>query len=358
MDNLNQPNQNNQAGQPAQPIQTASQQSKQMQNAGTTDNSIGTVSIQCCIRRKPSLVGLPGSDPKERMYKIGSSIDTVSKKSLKGVTGEVEKKYMPLIVGINSTDNDFQTRVNEYWANIGVFIPADDPNLKAEQQGKVINIKLTVKGGVLKNKIESETDIAKKIEFINDGISNNLITLAEDAVTDYILLCYCIKYSRVAKDISLLHMSPKIFFYIYNRTTATKVQLSSIEIRNKAINFFMKIKDNEDKVNQLLVMFNLLPTNYETLDDKIIALDEIYNKTQANMEKFANLENDSTLALKYLVIYATKKGKLHNPELTDAYYYNQVLLGKTLDDSVRFLADKSNTEAQQIRETLEREIKE
>lgn len=351
MDNTNQPN-------TTQPVQTPSQQAKQMSNAGTTDNTIGTVSIQCCIRRKPSLVGLPGSDPKERTYKIGSSLDTVSKKSLKGITGEVEKKYMPLIVGINSTDNDFQTRVNEYWANIGVFIPADDPNLKPEEQGKVINIKLTVKGAALKTKIEAETDIAKKLDIINDGISKNLIELSENAVTDYILLCYCVKYSRVAKDISLLHMSPKIFFYIYNRTTATKVQLSSIEIRNKAINFFMKIKDDENKVNQLLVMFNMLPTNYETLDDKIIALDEVYNRSQANMEKFANLENDSTLALKYLVIYATKKGKLHNPELTDAYYYNQVLLGKTLDDSVRFLADKTNTEAQQIRETLEREIKE
>ncbi len=93
------------------------------------------------------------------------------------------------------------------------------------------------------------------------------------------------------------------------------------------------------------------------LDDKVIALDRYYNKNIESMERFVNWAKDTDLNLKYLVRYATQKGKLMSPSNTDAYYYNQVLLGKNLNETVLYLKDETNAEAQAIKRTLEKEIK-
>lgn len=338
------------------PIQSPSEVAKAM-NVVPTDKSAQTFILQCAIRRKQSLVGLPGSDPNERVYKIGSSLDSITKKNLKGITGELEKMFMPAIIGVNHSDNGFQTLVNSYWGDISVFVPADDAALKPEEQGKVIRVPFTLKGRALKDKVEAATDIKVKVDLLNDALENGDARINDEKETDYILLNYCLKYNRVAKDISLVGMSPKIFFYIYNKNVATKVQLSGIELRSKAINFFTEIRGNESKVNQVLVMFDLLPTSFDDLDDKLIALDEAYNKNTYNMQKFVEMVSDKNLEIKYLITYATRKGKLTNPALSEAYYYNQVLLGKTLEEAVLFLNDTTNAEAQAIKTTLEREIK-
>lgn len=356
MDNQNKPQAGTNTGTIA-PLQTPAQQSKATENAGADTTTIFNVPLHCSIRRKASLIGLPGTDPNDRVYKIGSSLDSTTAKNLKGISDELERMYMPAIIGVSSTDNNFQTLVNEYWGNISVFIPADDPSLKAEDQGKILKINLQVSGSKLKDAIEAEIDIAKKIELINQYIVKGRITLTHSQIPDYILLCYCIKYNRVARDISLVNMSPKIFFYIYNKSTAIKSQLNSIELRSKAIDFFRELRTNEEKLDQMLVMFNLLPTTFESVDDKLIALDSEYNKSNVNLARFVEYMSDPQLEIKYLILYATKKGKLTNPSNTESYYYNQVPLGKTLNEAILYLNNDTNSEAVAIRETLKKELK-
>ena len=337
--------------------QSAVQQSKAMDNVAADSTKEFKLSIQCAIRRKPTTVGLPGTDPNDRNYKIGSSIDNTTKKNLKGIDDELERKFMPAILGMNLTDNTFQAAVDEYWGNIGVYVPAEDPFMKEEERGKVLKINYTVKGENRKNKIDGEPNIETKINMIKKCIIDGTVTLDYASVADFILLCYCLRYSRVAKEISHLDRSPKILFYIYNKSSAVKTRLNTIELRSKAIEYFNLVKDDEVKVNALLVMFDDLPTMYDDLDDKVIALDRYYNKNIESMERFVNWAKDTDLNLKYLVRYATQKGKLMSPSNTDAYYYNQVLLGKNLNETVLYLKDETNAEAQAIRRTLEKEIK-
>lgn len=333
-----------------------SEQSRATPNVGA-DTKKTKLSINCSIRRRPSLIGLPGTDPNARIYKIGASIDSRTRKNLKGVDGIVESKFMPSIIGTNVNDNSFQEKINEYWGNIGVLIPADEDFLKEEVRGKIIKIDLTVTGAALATKVEAETDIEKKVNMIKEGIEGDLITIAYDHVPDFILLCYALKYSKVAKDFTLLDRSPKIHFYIYNKSASVKAKLTTIQLRNKAITEFAKLAENEEKVNQLLVIFNKLPNEYDTFDDKLIELDSVYNLNIANMQKFVDAMEDTDLALKYLITYAVKKGKLHNPPNTDAYYYNQVMLGGSMYDAVLYLKNEDNTDARLIKETLIKEIK-
>ena len=335
---------------------SAMQQSKVTANT-STDSSEHTLVINCAIRRRPALVGLPGTDPNDRVYKIGSSIDQRTKKNLKGIEGELEEKFMPSIVGISHKDNSFQEKINEYWGNISSFIPAEDTVLRDELRGKVLRIQCTVKGKANKDKIESEVDIEKKVELIKKGVEKGLITIDFNDVPDFVLLAYCLRYSRVAKDVSLLDMSPKILFYIYNKAAAVKTKLNTIELRNKAIQLFTGLKDDEQKVNALLVMFNLLPTDFDDLDDKLIALDLEYNKSFDTMRTFVDYCEDKNLNMKFLIAYAVQKGKLNRPSNTDSYYYNQVMIGRSLEDAVLYLNDEGNAEAGIIKENLIKETK-
>lgn len=315
-----------------------------------------TILLQCAIRRRPNLVGLPGTDPNERNYKIGAAIDRRTRKNLKGVDGILEQKFMPGIIGINATDNNFQDKVNEYWGNIGVLVPADETFLKEEEKGLVLKAVFTVAGLALKQKLEEEKDIAKKVEMLCDGLIKGVITIDYSSIPDFILLCYTLKYNRVAKDVSLLGMSPKILFYVYNKAIAVKAQLSLIDLRSKAISAFNAVMNDEKQLNYLLVMFDLLPDNYRDINDKLIALDTAYNKSTADMTKFVHLADDKNLNLKYLITYAIKKGKLNKPVNTESIYYNQELIGKDLDDAVRYLK-QDNPDSRKIKETLIREIK-
>ena len=341
----------------SQDTMNASNASKEIVNAGAVGQQEFRLTLNCSIRRRPSLVGLPGSDPNDRVYKVGASIDKLTRKNLKGIDGELEARFMPAIIGTNNSDHNFQDKLNEYWGNIGVFIPADEAFMKEDVKGKVLRIEFVVKSAQAKAKIEAETDIEKKVELIKSGILKNLVVIEDVFIPDFVFLCYCLRYSRVAKDITYLDKSPKIHFYIYNKSTAVKTKLNTIDLRNNAIKTFSEIKDNENKVNQLLVMFNKLPNEYDTLDDKLIVLDEEYNKSADSMNKFVTYAKDSNLEIKYLITYAVKKGKLSNPANTDSYYYNQVLLGRSLEDAVRFLNDSENTDARLIKDTLTREIK-
>ena len=345
----------NQTNQEAIASKTPAQIAKSMDNSGV-DTTVHRLVLQCSIRRKVGLVGLPGTDPNERVYKIGSSLDRTTAKNLKGVTDEIEALFMPAIIGVAPNDNSFQKLVNEYWGNISIFIPADDTSKKAEDQGKVIKVELSITGAKLKDAIEYEIDIVKKVALINEYIVKGRIKIEATQVPDYILLCYLTKYNRVAKDITLVNMSPKIFFYIYNKSTATKVQMSSIEMRTKAINYFNELSKDDAKLDQMLVMFNLLPTSYDTKEDKLIALDTEYNRNTENLRRFVDYMEDKNLSLKYLILYATKKGKLTNHANTEAYYYNQVPIGKTLNEAILFLGDNTNSEAIAIKSALEKEI--
>lgn len=347
--------------QKAAPVATSSASTvhpTQTVNPVQLTNTVYRVPIQCAIRRKLSLIGLPGADPNERIYKLGSSLDIKTGKNLKAIEGELEKKYMPSIIGINSSDNHFQKEVNEYWGNIGVLIPADETHLREDEKGKVIRFTILVTGAALKELIEQEGDIEKKMNIINNNILKDLVSLERESdISDYLLLNFALKNKEVAKDVSLANNSPKIKYYLFNKNIAVKQRMNIIELKAKAMDMFTTVQQNDDKVNALLVMFGLLPTDFDTAMDRVIALDAEYSKSPETMQKFVDYAKDEDLELKYLIKLATKKGKITNPSNTDAYYYNQILLGKTINEAVLYLKD-DNAENKNIKSALEREIKE
>lgn len=320
-----------------------------------TKSTSSTLILQCSIRRKPGQVGLPGSNPSERVYKIGSSLDVRTRKPLKGISGKTELKLMPEIVGVSVTDPQFKKEVSEYWSNISVVVPPDEDHLKEYEKGKVLTIKFDVKSNNLKEQLKSTNLIAEKINIIIKGIESDKIEIHDESLSDFLLLTYCIRYSRVAVVPEDIGKSPKIHFFIYNKTTAIKNKLSSIQTRTRAINLFQKVQDDEKLLDAILIMFNDLPENYSGVMEKIIQVDAEYNKSINNMNKFIEYVENKDWETIFLLNLAVKKGKLTNPTNTESYYYNQVLIGKTLKEAVLFI-DSEQEEAINIKKTLIKEV--
>lgn len=313
--------------------------------------------VQCSIRRRGNLTALPGLDPNEKVYKLSAAISAQSGKNVKGVDADLETLLLPSIIHVDPKDLQFSKAADDYWGNIGVIIPADELHQKESEKGKVLKFTLLITGSTLKELIEKENNIEVKFNTIAKGILDGLIKIERtDEYGDFLLLGFAIKNKDVANDQSQVQLSPRIKYYIYNKTSAVKTQLNKIDIKNKASAFFIKVQNDDLLLDALLVMFDLHPSSFETTFDKVIALDEAYSKDITSMEKFLKFETDKDIKLKYLIRLAVQKNKLKQPANTDSYYYNEVLIGRTIGETVAYL-NSGEPESENIKATLKTELK-
>lgn len=314
------------------------------------------VQVQCSIRRRAGLTALPGLDPNEKVYKLAAALSAQSGKNLKGVDTELEQLLLPSIIHVAHNDLRFALAADEYWGNIGVIIPADELFKKEAENGKVLKFGLHVTGTRLKELIEKENNIEIKFNTICEGILNNTVKIqSSEQYADFLLLGFAIKNRQVANDQAQVAMSPHIKYYIYNKTSAVKKQLNKIEIKNKATAFFTKVQNDDILLDAMLVMFDKLPASYETTFDKVIALDEEYSKDVNSMEKLLSFENDKDIKFKYMIRLAVQKNRLKNPANTDSYYYNEVLIGRTMAETIAYLRS-NEPQAENIKTTLKTEL--
>lgn len=314
------------------------------------------VVLECSIRRKLGMTGLPGLEESVRKYKLGSSLDVNTSKSLKGISGLLEQKIMPTLIGTSLNDNNFNSNVMDYWSSISVIIPEDETYQKDYEKGKLLKIEMIVKGDLLYDKLNKTSDIGEKVELIENGIIDDFIILNTESYSAFALLCFALKHKRVARRVEDVGNSPKIHFYIYNKQTAIANSLTKIELRAKATEIFSRIQEDEATLDAILIMFEKSPTDFSDIMEKVIEVDELYNKSISSMQKFVSYAEDKDLQTKYLIKLSVKLGKLLNPSNSESYYYNDILLGSTLQEAVLTL----NSDVQDyrlIKQTLLRETK-
>ncbi len=315
------------------------------------DNAKSLCTIQCAIRRKPGLVALPGQDPAERVYKIGASLDNRTKGNLKGISGDLELKFMPEIVGISHNDAGFRRAVEEYWSSIGRAVPADEPFLKDYEKGIKINIQFHVLGEARKEKFNKLLKVEDKIEALNTWLvtqnSNNEFAaiLDFDSVSDYLLLNYCLKYSKVANTFEDVDKSPKIEFYIFEKEVSVKNQLSAIELRKSALRAYQDLEENNKQIDAVLLLFGQNPNDYDSTIDKLLRIDELYNESPTKMKEFVDYVGNSNWEAIALVRRGIATNKLRNPANSTAVYHGDTLLGVTLEEAVLFLKNEEKGKA-------------
>lgn len=291
--------------------------------------------VELSIRRK-EIKGLPGDDPTLHRLKIGSSLKGTG--PLRGLEYDEEHKYLPEIIGVSPTDNEWRKIVISYWNNISVDVPADGIGI-GRLQGRPLIFTVAFETATEKENFERVLNLEEKAELSKKGE-------VVEGIPDYILWRYCLVYSKVANRQEDVGKSPKILFYLYSKETETRVEHKAFKLRVKASQLFTKILMEEHLINAVLLMFKQDLKEFETLQDKHLALEGLLKTKAADFIKFME---DVNLEVKAVIKQAVEAQIINNPSNTDSYYYgenNEVTLGTTLVDAVIFWksTDKHNQE--------------
>lgn len=298
--------------------------------------------ILCSIRRIPETGNSRGEDFSEKIWKIGASLDRKTKGNLKGVSGDLELLFMPEMIGLSHNDPKFREGVQEYWSNIGRVVPADENYLKEHERGIPLEIVFTLIGTARKEKFNALIGIESKLNFLNECLlietdGRPVAKLDYESTSDYLLLNYCLKYSKVAKSIEYIYHSAKIEFYIYEKSKAISNQLSLIDLRHSAMDCYKQLENDSTKTNGVLLIFNKNPHEYDSELDKLLEIDSLYNRSKSDMETFVKYIQNKNWKMIYIINEAVKQNKLRNPNNSTVYYYNDIVIGSSLDDACAYL---------------------
>lgn len=322
-----------------------------------------TFILNCNIRRKPGLVAIHGQDPNERVYKIGASLDKQSGGNLKGITGDLEKLFMPEIVQIGASDFGFKKAVDEYWSNISKLVPPDEPFKKDFEQGVVIKLTFKIRGEDYRNSYKNANLLEEKIQVLNSLLVKKITIidkeeavaiLDNDCIADYLLLTYCLKYNKVANVPEDINKSPRIDFFLYEKSISVKTGMNFIEKKDKAVKLFSEIRKDINKLDAVLFAFNKNPNEYPDTLDKVLAIDDLYLKNTTSVDAFIKAVEDTNYKIRVLIRKALEVKKLNQPVNTTSIYYNDKLIGSTIDSAINYLI--TDEVGKEIKNSLEKEL--
>ena len=245
--------------------------------------------------------------PKKTDY-IGSSI--TSSRILCANKGEVEA-YMPNIIGLAPNNENFVTRVKQYFNNIQIPVnelnktfdisfhyntKRDYYNFKNREDAindeydSVNRQNLSALKEALKNKINKLNTLES--EKYRYGYPNN--------VEDYLMYRHCLLYNDIAKDIAFINSDKSIRFYFKDdKKEAEKAAKHRIEINRAKSNYLSCLNDDE--------LFNAVFISYCVSNNlpivSSLALDKIEQENR--LDKFSTEEPS-----KFNKIFSNKDVKL------------------------------------------------
>lgn len=312
------------------------------------------ITIKCAIRRKPNLPkGIPGESPLHRTYKLAAGLAKGGRGPVKGITGDVERIIMPQVVNVAPNEPEFYNKVNSYWNEIGVAIPSDEEATTSKEKGKQIEIKALLSDKA-KIQFEKASTVEEQFKVLEKAIENKHGFIIPDYIPDFLLLSFAIVRSTVANRFEDISKSARILFYISDTNTSIKQQMSLIELITEANKLFNLVTEDDIKVKSLLTLLKVDLGDLDTKEERIITLHGEYTKPH-NVAKFLEYVKDRDILYKYLVTSAINEQKLREQPNTGNIYYNDILIGRSLEEAVLYLKSEEK-ESREILRTLEGEL--
>jgi hypothetical protein len=297
------------------------------------------------LRRIPAHAKLPGQNPDDADVKVGSSYKGSA--VLRGLTFEEEQKYLPEIMGISPTSQDWSKETRNYWGNITKKVPPRD------------GVELQI-GLFYLSEADYEYD-----QNLTPELEGNLINHKGKPINlaDYILWRYCLLYSRVANNESLIGMSPKIEMYLYSKDKEVADKKKILNSKRRAHDLYFKNIVERDWVDYILTVLVAQDKNPErkvstvqqlqalSEDEKDLLLD---NYATTSPDIFVLLGENKDLQMKAFVELCVAAGKLTRIANTDTITMDGTPIGNTLTEAVAFMNNAKNN---QVLQTLKAQVK-
>lgn len=160
---------------------------------------------------------------KEAIKSIGSYWAPIGKKVASGLTYEEERLLMPSLVNCEPTDRDFRKKVEDYFVDIHTRVPHTG--------------------------IKLET-----------GLEDNSLKLGEKNmplnIEDYVAFRHALGHPHVAKNEQEAKSdgSKQKQFFVYDENEITNKDLDLTALKDKAIEFYLTVKDKPEDVDMYLVL--------------------------------------------------------------------------------------------------------
>lgn len=252
---------------------------------------------QVIIKRRPNATNLPDEVYAEAKRKIGSTF-SVSGDTNTGLTFGEQKKYLPGIIGIDSSDVNFQKEVKKYF---------QDMSLTIENTGTKLEV------GVDEN-----------------GDPINLM--------DFIRYKFALAHPYVAKDEEALYANKKFRYFIYDTAIEKEKQAQGVKSRKEAYKEFIKLSADEAKVNQLLLVYGYNPKTMDETQKEITLEGEL----DSNPSEFLMYATDKNIEYQAFIEDCLSNDVLRRVGQT--YLNGDENIGNSLEEAVLYLKDKKNSE--------------
>lgn len=259
---------------------------------------------------------LPPEVASTQEHRISAQFGPGSADTLRGLSPEEEKKWLPDILGVQPTDNFWREATKYYWADMSIIIP---------DEGLILNIGMKDDGEPIK-------------------------------LLDYIRYRFICKQSEVAKNQKEC-VWPTHRFYIVDVEEVKKDQLSDFEVRNKANNAFMHLQQESNYTKAKWVAEVLRKS-----DEKIVHMnreelfmflekkkDESLNNTDTKVIKFADVVKNPNLEQEAMIMEFLGAGILEKNG--NSFFYGDAIIGEKKEAIAWF---KNQVNSRQILEMKEK----
>lgn len=271
--------------------------------------TISMSSKKVFIRRKIGDTRIPNDIYSESSRIIGSYFE--GSRPGGRLPKDLEDKIMPNILGVSATDFSYGKMVADFYAEIATDVPFGSNGLELEI-----------------------------------GTDKNGMPINE---MDYIRYEHARRHPFVGANLDAANANTQARWYIYDPAEKEKQDEAALSLKMKATEEFMKISNNDEKLDQLLLLYGEDPATMNRTQKQI--------KIDEHMSGKYLPENSDINSHQQFIEYVTNKDLelmafvnqlISNEVLTkygNAIYEGEEKLGDNMGETIRYLKDKKNSAA-------------
>lgn len=278
------------------------------------------------IHRHFNMVEMSQEDPEVKAW-LGETYKPIGpyfdgKVTATGLSFEEQKLLLPTHLGIEASDKDFRRTIMNFY---DTFI------YKVEKDG-------------LKLEIGLEDSTKRLGEELSDGSKNMPILIG-----DYLKYRHAIRHPDVAENKEAAERNYRARFYIKDPDKVSKQALSINTLEDKAFELYMRFKDDQVKVDQILTMMGRDVSSLKK--DKILVLKDFSKKNsklgeaqqKEAFKKFITICEDKDLEMKFLIEEGI--GIQHLKRVGQHILISETgkQIGESMDDAVLYFKNPKNS---------------
>ena len=248
------------------------------------------------IKRRENTTNLPDHVYAESKRRIGS-VFTKTGDIYTGLTFPEQKKFLPYILGVDPNDPAFGKEAKRYFRNMTIEVPLEGVQLEAgaDESGEPLN------------------------------------------VMDYVKYKFVIGHPHVAGDEGSLNTNRSFKYYVFDEALELEEDFNELEYRKKAYKEFIKLTDNEKKMDMVIRLHLENPSKMDS-KTKELFLEQMVEENPLNFYEIVTSKNLELQSFIEECITAEVIRKVGNSLLL-----GDEKLGDTMEEAILFLKDKKNS---------------